>query len=262
MVTFDRAGLLSNTVVFDSAAAQSFMTVPAGKKERELSYLGSKAASGVWQKIIAEMPPHETYIETHLGGGAIMLRKPAALRSIGIDIDSDALQQFDRSLIMQRPDLELYCTDAVGFLSTFDYDSAGHTLVYCDPPYLMATRTSRARYRHEYTTEEHVRLLSCLKSLPENVSVILSGYPSQMYDDALKGWRTREFQAMTRGGVRTEKIWMNYAEGRAYTHLCAGKDYNDRTRIKRKAERWRKKYAALPLAERLAIMTALCEVEQ
>lgn len=41
-----------------------------------MSYLGSKAGSGVYQKIIAEMPPHDTYIETHLGGGAVMLRKP------------------------------------------------------------------------------------------------------------------------------------------------------------------------------------------
>lgn len=50
-----------------------------------MSYLGSKAASGVYQKIIAEMPPHDTYIETHLGGGAIMLRKPPAKVNWGID---------------------------------------------------------------------------------------------------------------------------------------------------------------------------------
>jgi hypothetical protein len=40
---------------------------------------------------------------------------------------------------------------------------------------------------------------------------------------------------------------MNYGEGRAYSHAFAGKDYNDRSRIKRKVERWRAKYAALPL---------------
>lgn len=40
---------------------------------------------------------------------------------------------------------------------------------------------------------------------------------------------------------------MNYAEGRAYTHTFAGKDYNDRHRIKRKVERWRAKYAAFLL---------------
>ena len=46
---------------------------------------GSKATSGLCQPLIAAMPPHATYIETHLGGGAIMQRKPPALRNIGID---------------------------------------------------------------------------------------------------------------------------------------------------------------------------------
>ena len=46
-----------------------------------MSYLGSKAASGVYQKIIAEMPPHDTYIETHLGSGAVMFFKPPAKRN-------------------------------------------------------------------------------------------------------------------------------------------------------------------------------------
>ena len=49
------------------------------------SYFGSKATSGLCQPIIALMPPHDTYIETHLGGGAIMQRKAPALRNIGID---------------------------------------------------------------------------------------------------------------------------------------------------------------------------------
>ncbi len=99
-------------------------------------------------------------------------------------------------------------------------------------------------------------------SLPENVSVILSGYPSQLYDERLTCWHSKEFQAMTRGGVRTEKIWMNYSEGRAYSHAFAGKDYNDRYRIKRKVERWHAKYAALPLAEMLAIIVALNEIDR
>ncbi len=45
------------------------------------SYFGSKATSGLCQPIIALMPPHDTYIETHLGGGAIMKRKPPALHN-------------------------------------------------------------------------------------------------------------------------------------------------------------------------------------
>lgn len=229
-----------------------------------MSYLGSKAASGVYQKIIAEMPPHDTYIETHLGSGAVMYFKPLAARTIGIDVDENAFKLTrDRWSKMGKtpPRWSLYHGDAVDFLEREDFTQHGRVLVYSDPPYLPETRTSRARYRHEYTVADHERLLTCLLSLPENVSVILSGYPSQLYDTMLAGWRTREFQAMTRGGVRTEKIWMNYQEGQAYSHVFAGRDYNDRARIKRKVARWRDKFAALPPAERLAIMTALCEVE-
>lgn len=230
-----------------------------------MSYLGSKAASGVYQKIIAEMPPHDTYIETHLGGGAIMLRKPPARHNIGIDKDEEALTNFmEHEGYEQIPNLQLLNCDAVDVLEKFFLypPAAGNrVLLYVDPSYLHETRTSNARYRCEYQVADHVRLLTCLKSLPPEIRIILSGYPSQLYEDFLSGWRSKEFQAMTRGGVRTEKIWMNYPEGRAYSHAFAGKDYNDRHRIKRKAERWRAKYAALPPAERLAIMVALNEVD-
>ncbi|HCB1499865.1 TPA: DNA adenine methylase [Klebsiella michiganensis] len=230
-----------------------------------MSYLGSKAGSGVYQKIIAEMPPHDTYIETHLGGGAVMLRKPPARQNWGIDIDPETIEAFNQGnpdfLDRLSDTLFIDVGDAVTFLEHYDFSSAGRVLIYADPPYLHETRSSRARYRHEYSVEDHKRLLIRLRDLPDNVSVILSGYPSELYDRMLPGWRSRELQAMTRGGVRTEKIWMNYPEGAVYSHTFAGKDYNDRYRIKRKAQRWKKKFAALPPAERLAIMTALGEVE-
>ena len=231
-----------------------------------MSYLGSKAASGVYQKIITEMPPHDTYIETHLGGGAIMLRKPPAKVNWGIDIDPQTVEAFNQGnpdfLDKLADTLFIDVGDAVEFLRRFDYTSAGRVLIYSDPPYLHETRSSSARYRYEYSIEDHKRLLMRLRDLPVNVSVIISGYPSRMYDETLVGWRSKEFQAMTRGGVRTEKIWMNYPEGAAYSHTFAGKDYNDRYRIKRKAQRWKEKFAALPPAERLAIMVALGEVDQ
>lgn len=190
-----------------------------------MSYLGSKAASGVYQKIIAEMPPHDTYIETHLGSGAVMLRKPPARRNWGIDIDPETVEAFNQG----NPDfldgladtLFIDVGDAVEFLRCFDYASAGRVLIYSDPPYLHETRSSSARYRHEYTVGDHCRLLGLLCSMPENVSVIVSGYPSSVYDNALPGWRSKEFQAMTRGGVRTEKIWMNYPEGGGRTRISS-----------------------------------------
>ena len=58
------------------------------------AYLGSKATAGLCQAIIALMPPHSVYLESHLGGGAIMKRKPPAQRNIGIDTDARAIDQF------------------------------------------------------------------------------------------------------------------------------------------------------------------------
>ena len=223
-------------------------------KEWKVSgYFGSKAASGLFQNIISMMPPHETYIETHLGGGAIMKRKPPALNNIGIDIDPEPLSNYDGAYPVR-----LVNECAHHFLSHYDY--TGNELIYCDPPYLRAIRSSLRRYRFEYTQQDHVRLLTLLKSLPCNI--ILSGYPSSLYDDLLKDWRTIELQAMTRGGPRTEKIWYNFDINRRHWVSFAGKNFTDRQRIKRKAERWGKNYKALPNEERLAVLAAIMATEE
>lgn len=215
-------------------------------------YFGSKAASGLFQNIIAMMPPHETYIETHLGGGAVMQRKPPAANNIGIDIDPLPLSAFSCSY-----PVHLINGCAHHFLTHHDY--TGAELVYCDPPYLRATRTSKRKYRHDYTTEDHVALLELLITLP--CRIILSGYPSPLYDDYLGEWREIELQAMTRGGPRTEKLWFNYEIDRYHWAGYAGKNRTDRQRIKRKAERWGKNYQAPPNAERLAVLAAIMAVE-
>ncbi|SFC49116.1 DNA adenine methylase [Pragia fontium] len=220
-------------------------------------YLGSKAVSGAYQQIIARMPPHDTYIETHLGGGAVILRKPLALNNIGVDIDNQTLNDF--AVKNTLGNIDLVNQDAVDYLNGFDFSTAGKVHIYCDPPYLLETRTSRKRYRHEYTEGDHIRLIKTLKTLP--ATIMLSGYPSALYDSLLSDWRSFEFQVMTRGGVRTEKIWMNYEETAAYSPAFAGINATDRQRIKRKAERWAKNYRLLPPAERLAVMSELVKVD-
>lgn len=215
-------------------------------------YFGSKATSGLCQPIIALMPPHETYIETHLGGGAIMKRKPPALRSIGIDLDQRALEKF-------RCDypVELVHGCAHRFLAEYPY--RGRELLYCDPPYLQETRTSGRRYRFDYEEQDHLELLSLLKRLP--CPVILSGYPSVLYDESLRRWQSLELQVMNQGGVRTEKVWFNFRLDRVHWARYTGKNHTDRQRIKRKAENWGRRYRALPPGERLAVLAALMAVE-
>jgi site-specific DNA-adenine methylase len=103
-----------------------------------MGYLGSKAASGAYQAIISQMPPHDTYIETHLGGGAIMLRKPPALRSIGWDIDPVAVEEFCQGnpefLDNQAERLMIEVGDAVELLLAAPLEQYGRTLLYVDPP--------------------------------------------------------------------------------------------------------------------------------
>jgi DNA adenine methylase len=222
-----------------------------------MSFLGSKAASGAYQAIIAAMPPHDIYIETHLGSGAIMKQKPLAGRAIGIDIDSQVIDRFG-----SMAGVELYQSDAVTFLRQFDYTTAGRVLVYSDPPYLHSTRTSRKRYRYEYSEADHKYLLLLLRELSQaGVAVMLSGYPSSLYDELLPDWRTVEFQAMTRGGVRTEKLWLSFEANSAHWATFAGRNFTDRQRIKRKARRWAENYRTLPAAERLAVLAALLECD-
>ncbi len=216
------------------------------------SYFGSKATSGLCQPIIAMMPPHDTYIETHLGGGAIMRRKPPALRNIGIDIDPRPLASFECDYPVEK-----IHGCAHQFLSTFTFH--GRELVYCDPPYLHYTRTSNRRYRFDYEEQDHIELLRILKKLP--CAVMLSGYPSALYDELLPDWRTLEIQVMNQAGVRTEKIWFNFTPDRVHWSRYTGKNFTDRQRIKRKAANWGKRYAALPYGERLAVLSSIMAVE-
>ena len=217
-----------------------------------MGYFGSKATSGLCQAIIAMMPPHDTYIESHLGGGAIMKRKPPALRNIGIDLDPQAIANFKCSY-----PVELINGCAHGLLA--DYDYQGSELIYSDPPYLMCSRSSGRRYRFDYDEQDHVQLLEVLKRLP--CQVIVSGYPSAFYDELLVGWRSVELQVMNQGGVRTEKLWFNFSVDRVYWASYAGKNFTDRQRVKRKAANWGKRYQALPRAERLAVLAAMMAVE-
>ena len=217
-----------------------------------MSYFGSKATSGLCQPIIAMMPPHETYIETHLGGGAIMKRKPPARHNIGIDLDRRVLGRFQ----CEYP-VELINGCAHRFLAEYDYQ--GRELVYSDPPYLRCTRTSGRKYRFDYEERDHINLLALLKTLP--CQVMISGYPSALYDELLGTWRTLELQVMNQAGVRTEKLWFNFALDRVHWASYAGKNFTDRQRIKRKAANWARRYQDLPQPERLAVLAAMMGVE-
>ena len=217
-------------------------------------YLGSKATAGLCQAIIALMPPHSVYIESHLGGGAIMKRKPAAQRNIGIDLDVAAVDQFS----CQYP-VELVHGCCHEYLSRFAFD--GTELIYADPPYLKSTRKAPGRYhyRHDYEEHDHVRLLRLLRQVP--CQVMVSGYPSALYEELVGDWRSLSVQVMNQAGVVSEKVWFNFAPDRVHWSRYAGRNFTDRQRIKRRAQTWSRRYRQMPHAERLAVLSAIMAVE-
>jgi DNA adenine methylase len=147
--------------------------------------------------------------------------------------------------------------DALSFLR--DAQLGGAELVYCDPPYIGSTRSERFRklYEHELATEEeHGRLLTILKRLP--CRVMISGYWSTLYAEALAGWNHVQFGGISRGGKTTEHVWFNYprpVELHDYRHI--GSNCRERENLKRKIRRWTGKLQRMPLLERQALLSAI-----
>lgn len=88
------------------------------------------------------------------------------------------------------------------------------TLHYLDPPYVHETRTwmtsgrGRGNYRHEMSADQHAELLREACNLEG--MVLIAGYPTELYDDALAGWRRVETLAHADGArPRTEVLWLN-----------------------------------------------------
>ncbi len=123
---------------------------------------------------------------------------------------SDWIDRLKGVQIEQRPAAEL--------IAKFDVP---HALIYCDPPYLPETRSASVRwdtgkcsYAHEMNAEQHVLLLAQL--IAARAMVVVSGYPSPVYDAALVGWRRLELKARAHGNApRIEVLWLNRQAERA-----------------------------------------------
>ena len=96
-------------------------------------------------------------------------------------------------------------------LDLIDMHDDRDALFYCDPPYLPETRQAPKVYRHELTPADHVALLNRLRKV--RGKVVLSGYPSPIYDEMLSTWQRVEIRAMADAGKtnareRKEVLWI------------------------------------------------------
>jgi DNA adenine methylase len=267
------------------------MTTLAG-----VQYPGGKNGPGVAQRIINQIPPHDIFIEAFAGSAPIYRMKLPARATYLIESDpaaAAALQPLsDRATlradngsnttgISQRqtrshssdadtsPGCHIINADAITWLAAYPF--TGNEVVYCDPPYLMATRSVRTRriYRHEISTASepgrpvtddtgfHEYLLEVLLAIAS--PIILSGYPSTLYASRLKGWRVIQFTSTTRGpDLALEQLWLNYdppAELHDYRYV--GSNHRERTDFRRMRERWTARLAKMTPIKRQALLAAI-----
>jgi DNA adenine methylase len=132
------------------------------------------------------------------------------------DVVSGYLSMIDEQLplIVERlRRVEILSRPALDVIRAWDN---ADTLHYCDPPYVPETRHegSRSIYGCEMTEENHRELASVLKACKGKV--VLSGYPSGLYDELYGNWRTVKFDMPNHAaGGRTktrkqEMLWMNW----------------------------------------------------
>lgn len=223
--------------------------IAAFDDDGRMQYPGGKGKC--FQHLINLMPPHQVYIETHLGGGAVIRNKRAAERSIGIDLDAKVIERWRAN---DSVHWELVHGDAHAFLRSYDF--TGRELVYCDPPYVCSTRRRSKIYRHEYDDAMHAELLEILNKLP--CMVMVSGYNSQLYDAALAPWNKRSFQANTQAGVRTESVWFNFEPPQSlHDATFLGANFREREAVKRRHERLFDRFERMNPVERRHVLQTL-----
>lgn len=103
------------------------------------------------------------------------------------------------------------------------YGDAADAVVYADPPYLASVRRSRERgtrvardYAHDMSTlDDHQALAHALRDV--RATVLVSGYPSPIYDDLYAGWwrveQPMKVDSANRAGAAAktaiEVLWCN-----------------------------------------------------
>jgi DNA adenine methylase len=106
--------------------------------------------------------------------------------------------------------------DALTIIQHFDRRGA---VIYCDPPYVISSRSGGDAYKHEQDDSHHKELAEALNN--SQATILVSGYHSPLYDSLFDGWEVFEFDASKTSANTTKKkkpkavevIWRKMAHG-------------------------------------------------
>lgn len=215
-------------------------------------YPGGKDGSGVWQRLVNEIPQHRVFVSPFLGDCAVMRHIRRAELSVGIDLDSVALSRFRAAWpSVGGGRLELHrCSGWEWLAYAFDryeywaagvgggtrckllgsteaapVDAAGDdgpvvarfgvpaALVFVyADPPYLAASRRSSKRVYRCEMSEDDHWNWLGVACDLRCPVMISHYPCDLYDERLADWRSFEFLAGTRRGAALEKVWMNYPE--------------------------------------------------
>jgi len=162
-----------------------------------------------------------TVVRSHLahGTGGARLDRPTGFRTDGITATTNVAGEWAElpdallAIVERFRGVNIESRPAVELVRRYRGDKA---LIYLDPPYLPAARSTKSRkpderyhtYAVEMTVDDHRELLAaCSES---DAMIVLSGYPDPLYDDLLPSWTCRRTAARAhRNSPRTECLWLN-----------------------------------------------------
>jgi len=230
-------------------------STPMSRKITTLDhYPGNKGSSAAYPTIINHIPDHVAYYELCAGAAEIYNKLYPAGSTAPYAYLNDLNPITYELLLATYPEAETSNMNAIEYLEALSLCGPIHlkgAFVYLDPPYVLSSRRSGAvLYQQEMSDDDHVQLLST--SLECSCNIMISGYDNEIYNDMLGDWNRVEFQVMTRKGVATEVLWMNYdiEQLKLHRYDYIGHGRTDRQRIKRKQLRMITKIKTMPKRER------------
>lgn len=185
--------------------ASSIALTPFAREEHVLSYQAAETDLERARRVL---------IRSHFGHGSSGIHRSTGFRAAGLRAGTLPVHGW-----MNMPEtIRLAAERMRGVVienrpadQVIEAHDGARTVHYVDPPYLPETRDKGRDYRHEMTRADHVNLLSVLRGV--RGSVVLSGYASDIYDEALHDWRRIEIKTVgDRAAPRTEVIWANFTD--------------------------------------------------
>lgn len=185
--------------------ADAIALTPFAREEHETAYIETDDEVERARRVL---------VRSHFGHGSSGIHRATGFRAAGMrsgtlpvhgwmtlpETIRVAAERMRGVVIERRP--------AIQIVQAHDGPSTVH---YIDPPYLPETRDKGRDYRHEMTQQDHVELLEAIRKL--RGAVVLSGYASELYNEALHDWRRIEITTRAdRAAERTEILWCNFED--------------------------------------------------